>query len=123
MVDLAAHLVTFNGCKLDFTPTEAALLHTLVTYAGKVVSAKQLLRSVWGEEGGYQAQGLRVYMSHLRRKLEVAHGRIAIETTGALGYRLTLRSADRLNSDGEFVDGPMELHDRSLPNGTGQALA
>jgi len=42
-----------------------------------------------------QLHGLRVYISYLRKKLEVTQGRLAIETTGSLGYRLQLRSGGR----------------------------
>ena len=42
----------------------------LVQHAGKVVTQKQLLRTVWGEKAESQAQYLRVYVTHLRKKLE-----------------------------------------------------
>jgi two-component system, OmpR family, KDP operon response regulator KdpE len=91
-VDLTKHLVTLNGLKLDLTPTEEALFHALAQFAGKVVTGKCLLRSVWGAEGESQGHGLRVFISNLRKKLEGTQGRIAIETAGGFGYRLWLRS-------------------------------
>ena len=89
-VDLAKHLVTLSGSKIDLTPTEEALFHALVAYAGKVVSGRHLLRSVWGAEGENHGQYLRVFISNLRKKLEVTGGRLVIETAGSLGYRLLL---------------------------------
>jgi two-component system, OmpR family, KDP operon response regulator KdpE len=92
-VDLTRRVVTLGGQKIDLTPTEQSLLRVLVCYVGKVVSAKHLLRSVWGAEGENQAQLLRVFISLLRKKLEATRGNVAIETTGSLGYRLRV-SAD-----------------------------
>ncbi len=94
-VDLTQHLVTLGGCKIDLTPTEEALFHTLVAHAGKIVTSKYLLRSVWGAEGVNQGHCLRVFISNLRKKLEGTRGRVAIETTDGLGYRLLLRSGGR----------------------------
>jgi len=42
----------------------------LVRHAGKVVMHKQLLRAVWGPNAEEQSQYLRVYITHLRKKLE-----------------------------------------------------
>ena len=91
-VDLTRHLVTISGHKIDFTPTEEALFHALLRYAGNVVTGKCLLRSVWGAEGDGQGQCLRVFISNLRKKLEGTGGRVAIETMGSLGYRLLVRT-------------------------------
>jgi two-component system KDP operon response regulator KdpE len=84
-------VVTLKRRKIDFTHTEAALFHALVTHAGKVVTGKYLLRSVWGAEGENQVNYLRVFISHLRKKLDRVRGHIVLETTGNLGYRLLLR--------------------------------
>ena len=102
-VDVTKHLVTLSGRKIGLTPTEEALLHALVAYAGKVVTGKHLLRSVWGVEGEHQDHYLRVFISNLRRKLEVTRGSVVIETTGNLGYRLLLRSGSRIQRDVEFA--------------------
>ncbi len=90
--DLTRHITTLDGRHLDLTPTEEALFHALVKYAGKVVTGKWLRRSVWGAEWAGQGECLRVFMSSLRKKLEDAQGRVVIETAGTLGYRLLLRS-------------------------------
>ena len=69
-VDLARRLVTVSGREVQLTPTEYDLLRALVTYAGKVLTHRQLLRQVWGV--GYEGEThlLRVNMSNLRHKLE-----------------------------------------------------
>ncbi len=90
-VDFAARQVILNGTEVRLTPTEYALLRALVQHAGKVVTQKQLLRTVWGEKAESQAQYLRVYITHLRRKLEP--GPIAaklIKTEVGIGYRLSV---------------------------------
>ena len=108
-VDLIKHLVVLSGRRIDLTPTEEALFHALVAYAGKVVTGKHLLRLVWGAEGENQGQYLRVFISNLRKKLEGTHGRVVIETTGSLGYRLLLRSGGRIDGDVEFPSETIEL--------------
>jgi len=54
------------------TPIEYKLLTTLVRHAGKVITHQQLLREVWGPSHDDQAHYLRVYMAHLRHKLEAS---------------------------------------------------
>jgi two-component system KDP operon response regulator KdpE len=108
-VDLTKHLVTLNGSKIDLTPTEEALLQALVANVGKIVSIKHLLCSVWGAEGKNQAQYLRVYISHLRKKLEVTRSGVVIKTKGILGYRLMLHSGGRFDTNVEFAREGMEL--------------
>ena len=89
-VDLADRSVTFRGKEIKLTPTEYALLRVLVQHAGKVVTHKQLLRTVWGEKSESQAQYLRVYITHLRKKFET-EGNTAplIKTEVGIGYRLS----------------------------------
>lgn len=87
-VDLADRLVTFRGKEVKLTPTEYALLRVLVQHAGKVVTHKQLLRTVWGEKSESQAQYLRVYITHLRKKFETENALPLIKTEVGIGYRL-----------------------------------
>ncbi len=88
-VDLSARRVTLDGVEVKLTPTEYALLRTLVQHAGKVITQKQLLRTVWGEKSEGQAQYLRVYITHLRKKLEPnAETPRLIRTEVGIGYRL-----------------------------------
>lgn len=88
-MDLPAHTARVNGQEVNLTATEFALLRVLVQHAGRVVTHKFLLRSVWGPAAEAQSQYLRVYITHVRRKLEAAgasHQFIRTET--GIGYRL-----------------------------------
>ncbi len=89
-IDFAARLVKLNGVEIKLTPTEYSLLRVLVQNAGKVVTHRQLLRTVWGEKAESQAQYLRVYVTHLRKKLEAsADSPSLIKTEVGIGYRLS----------------------------------
>jgi two-component system KDP operon response regulator KdpE len=89
-VDFAARQVKLGGIEIKLTPTEYSLLRVLVQNAGKVVTHRQLLRTVWGEKAESQAQYLRVYVTHLRKKLETSPGVPSlIKTETGIGYRLS----------------------------------
>jgi len=87
-VDVKTRKVTVEDNEVHLTATEYALLHELVRYAGKVVTQKHLLRAVWGPEAESQSQYLRVYMTHLRKKLETPKSGKLIETLPNIGYRI-----------------------------------
>ena len=90
-VDFAARQVKLSGTEIKLTPTEYSLLRVLVQNAGKVVTHRQLLRVVWGEKAESQAQYLRVYVTHLRKKLQPqTASRELIKTEVGIGYRLSL---------------------------------
>jgi two-component system KDP operon response regulator KdpE len=87
-VDLAARTITVDKQEVHLTATEYALLRELVRHAGKVVTHKQLLRAVWGPNAEEQSQYLRVYITHLRKKLETKTSGTLIQTEPGIGYRL-----------------------------------
>jgi two-component system KDP operon response regulator KdpE len=87
-VDLASRTVTLKNKEVHLTATEYALLRELVRHAGKVVMHAQLLRAVWGPNSESQSQYLRVYITHLRKKLETPGGGKLIQTEPGIGYRL-----------------------------------
>ena len=90
-VDLAARLVTKSKQIVHLTPTEYRLLSVLVTNAGKVVTNPQLLREVWGPSHAQDGHYLRIYMGHLRQKLEDDPTQpVFLITETAVGYRLLL---------------------------------
>jgi two-component system, OmpR family, KDP operon response regulator KdpE len=88
-VDLLRRHVSVGGVPVHLTPIEYKLLTTLVRHAGKVVTNPQLLREVWGPTHADQGHYVRVYMAHLRHKLEVepANPRYLLTEAG-VGYRL-----------------------------------
>ena len=91
VVDFNSHTVEVNGREVKLTATEYALLKLLALHAGKVVTHKQLLREVWGPNAEEQSQYLRVYMMHLRKKIEMpdAAERL-LRTESGIGYRLVI---------------------------------
>ncbi len=87
-VDLEGHVVRRDGVEIRLTPTEFALLAQLIIHAGKVLTHRQLLRRVWGEAYGDEAEYLRVYMGRLRRKIETdATAPRQLVTEPGVGYR------------------------------------
>jgi two-component system, OmpR family, KDP operon response regulator KdpE len=88
-VDQLRRHVTMRGTEVKLTPIEYKLLTTLVRHAGKVVTHQQLLRDVWGPSHDDQAHYVRVYMAHLRHKLEAEPARPRyLLTEPGVGYRL-----------------------------------
>jgi two-component system KDP operon response regulator KdpE len=90
-VDLQNRRVTRGGENVHLTPTEYRLLAVLVANAGRVMTNPQLLRAVWGPSQSENGHYLRIYMGHLRHKLETdpAQPRYLLTET-AVGYRLQL---------------------------------
>lgn len=88
-VDLGRRQVFVSGKEVHLTPIEYKLLTTLVRYAGKVVTHRQLLKEVWGPLHVEEAHYLRVYMRQLRNKVEAnpAQPRYLVTELG-VGYRL-----------------------------------
>ncbi|USX26310.1 two-component system response regulator KdpE [Oxalobacteraceae bacterium OTU3CINTB1] len=92
-VDLKNRRVTRAGENVHLTPTEYRLLAVLVGNAGRVMTNPQLLRAVWGPSQGENGHYLRIYMGHLRHKLEADPTQPRhLLTETAVGYRLQLQS-------------------------------
>jgi two-component system, OmpR family, KDP operon response regulator KdpE len=88
-VDRVRRRVFVGATEVHLTPIEYRLLATLVQHAGKVMTHQQLLREVWGPGHTEQAHYLRVYMAHLRHKLEAEPARPRyLLTEPGVGYRL-----------------------------------
>jgi two-component system, OmpR family, KDP operon response regulator KdpE len=89
VVDLGRREVMRAGQPVRLTPTEYKLLTVLMRHAGRVLTHRQLLRDVWGPDQVDHAHYLRVYMGHLRQKLEKDPAQPEhILTETAVGYRL-----------------------------------
>ncbi len=88
-IDFVERRVTRDGLAVHLTPIEYALLCVLVRHAGKVLTHQYLLREAWGDGHAGKAHYLRIYMGHLRQKLEdePARPRYLVTETG-VGYRL-----------------------------------
>lgn len=87
-VDLTARVVKLKGQEVKLTSTEYSLLRLFVQHAGKVLTHRQLLKEVWGPNYVEQTHYLRVYIAHLREKLESEPTKPRLITTEAgVGYR------------------------------------
>jgi two-component system KDP operon response regulator KdpE len=87
-VDLQKRRVERAGELLDLTPTEWLLLRSFVTHPRQTLTHRQLFRAVWGSGTGDAQQYLRVYVGHLRRKIEADPVRPRfIHTEAGVGYR------------------------------------
>ena len=88
-VDRQARLVRRSGAEVHLTPIEYRLLSVLMANAGRVLTHRQLLREVWGPSHAEQSHYLRIYMGHLRQKLETDPAQPQhLLTETAVGYRL-----------------------------------
>ena len=88
-VDRHARIVRRSGAEVHLTPIEYRLLSVLMANAGRVLTHRQLLKEVWGPSHAEQSHYLRIYMGHLRQKLEVDSTQpVHLLTETAVGYRL-----------------------------------
>ncbi len=93
-LDLTARVVKVRNVEVKLTATEYSLLRLLVQHAGKVLTHRQLLKDVWGPGYVEQSHYLRVYVAHLREKLEDDPSKPRLITTEpGVGYRLALEPA------------------------------
>ena len=95
-IDLAGHVVRLRGVEVRLSPTEFSVLKQLIINAGKVLTHRMLLQSIWGPEYGGEAEYLRVYINRLRQKLEPdpASPRYLLTEPG-VGYRFVAPEVDR----------------------------
>ncbi len=88
-IDLSLRTVHKSAALVHLTPIEYRLLGLLIANAGKVLTHRQILREVWGPSHTEDGHYVRIYMGHLRQKLEddPAQPRHILTET-AVGYRL-----------------------------------
>lgn len=87
-IDFRRRSVERRGTAVRLTPTEWALLMTLASNPGRTLTHDQLFRSVWGNSFGQPQQYLRVYITHLRKKIEAEpYAPRVIVTEPGVGYR------------------------------------
>jgi len=91
-LDVANHLVTVGGVRVDLTPREFEVLKVLVAHAGRLVTHGRLLRAVWGNAYSEESHYAHVYVSQIRRKLAAAdptgEARGLIVAEPGVGYRI-----------------------------------
>jgi two-component system KDP operon response regulator KdpE len=89
-IDFEARKVRTGDKTVRLTPKEFDLLRYLVAHAGKPVPHRELLQAVWGPDYGDQTDYLRVFITHLRKKLEPNPAQPQyILTEPWIGYRFT----------------------------------
>lgn len=90
LIDLAHRTVMRSGAQIRLTPKEYDLLVLLARHAGKVMTHRALLTSVWGPAHGEDLQYLRVFIGQLRAKVEKdpAAPQIILTEPG-VGYRFS----------------------------------
>lgn len=93
IVDLSARVVTRAGHEVKLTATEYALLRLFVRHPGRVLTHRYILREVWGPKSEEHRQYLRVYVTHLRQKIEADPTKPSlIRTEPGIGYRFGIQS-------------------------------
>jgi two-component system, OmpR family, KDP operon response regulator KdpE len=104
-IDLVSRVVTLDGKRVQLTRKEYALLHTLATHAGLVMTHQQLIKEIWGNRAG-NIQYLRILVRKLRQKVEVDPTRpLLIISESGVGYRLDFGSSGyRPDQDGITPD-------------------
>lgn len=87
-IDLQTRMVTVHGREVRLTPKEYDLLLYLARHPNKVITHRTLLGAVWGDTSTEQPEYLRVFVNHLRKKLEPDEsGPRYILTEPWVGYR------------------------------------
>jgi two-component system KDP operon response regulator KdpE len=88
-IDVARRKVARGEAEIRLTPKEFDLLRLLAINAGKVVTHRQLLETVWGPAHRDDTAYLRVFIGQLRRKIDADDGGPScIENAAGVGYRL-----------------------------------
>ncbi|MCX5789290.1 MAG: response regulator [Elusimicrobia bacterium] len=88
-IDLTARRVHVGKKEVRLSPLQYNLLASLVRNAGRVVSQAQLLKDVWGPEGGGAPESLRILVHQTRHRIERDPVRPRhLKTEPAIGYRL-----------------------------------
>jgi two-component system, OmpR family, KDP operon response regulator KdpE len=94
IVDLTARVVTRAGHEVKLSATEYALLRLFVRHPGRVLTHRHILREIWGPKSEEHRQYLRVYVTHLRQKIERdPTSPVLIRTESGIGYRFGLASS------------------------------
>lgn len=105
-IDLGGHVVRLRGAEVRLSPTEFSVLKQLVSNAGKVLTHRMLLQSIWGPEYSGEAEYLRVYINRLRQKLEPdpTNPRYLLTEPG-VGYRFVALETERIRKYPPAPDG------------------
>jgi two-component system, OmpR family, KDP operon response regulator KdpE len=92
MIDTEAHRVSVRGADVHLTPKEFDLLLLLARNAGRVLTHKMLLKSIWGPAGESQPEYLRVLVAQLRKKIDQPDTPSHVQSEPWVGYRFQANS-------------------------------
>lgn len=81
--------LSYGENSVELSNKEAALLTLLHTSANEPLEREEILRKVWGDQGGYIGRTLDVFISKLRKKLE-PDDRVKIVNIRGVGYKLVV---------------------------------
>lgn len=87
-MNVATRQVVCNGCTIDPSPREYAVLEYLMRHPNQVLTRTQIGEHVWNFDFYNESNVVDVYVGYLRRKIEKVGGRPLIETIRGVGYRL-----------------------------------
>lgn len=88
-IDFARRVIYLGDSEVHLTPNEYTLLTLLAKNAGKVLTTKNIIKEIWGDNYGSDTQALRALMAGLRRKIEETPGKPRyILTEIGVGYRM-----------------------------------
>ena len=91
VVDRARHRVSTNGQWKELSPTEYKILNCFLENVGRILTHKSLLTQAWGWEYADETDYLKVYIHHLRKKIERdPREPCYILTERGLGYRFQM---------------------------------
>jgi two-component system KDP operon response regulator KdpE len=83
-----------KGREIKLTATEYALVRLFVRHPGRVLTHRHILREIWGPKSEEHRQYLRVYVTHLRQKIESDPASPSlIKTEPGIGYRFISNEA------------------------------
>lgn len=88
-LDPAARRVMRGDVEIDLTARELAVLDFLMRRRGEVVTKREVIANVWGDDFVGDVNIVEVYIGHLRSRIDRPFGREAIQTVRGAGYRLS----------------------------------
>lgn len=101
MVDTISRRVEIRGQEIRLTPTEFRLLATLIRHREEVLTFQELLEAVWGPEYHTEHHYPRIYVSHLRRKIEPdSQSPTYIQNEYGIGYRFVGQRKSSMSANG-----------------------
>lgn len=100
-MDLVRHEVFLDQELLAFTPKEYNLLRYFMIHRGKMLSHREILKTVWGDAHAEDTQYLRVFVSQIRDKIETDPTMpVRIVTEAGIGYRMEIAEIAPLHEQG-----------------------